>query len=1023
VNRWSELKTAFWDLADLAPSDRAHRLALLASTDPELYRQLDVLLAADDRGEQLLHLFAAVAPALPEPPVRVGPYEITGVLGAGGMGEVYRARDPRLGREVAVKMLPAVSATDRRRLARFQQEARVLAALNHPNIAAIYGLEEASSDAGFRGPALILELVDGMTLAERIARASGEASCGTGTPGSPIEIPEALGIARQIVDALAAAQKKGIVHRDLKPANIKICPDGTVKVLDFGLAKAAFGDPAVAVSLRESAIDETLDGVVMGTVAYMSPEQARGEPTDGRTDIWAFGCVLYEMLTGRAPFSAGSVAETIAAVLERTPDWTALPDATPERIRRLLVRVLTKDRNGRLQDAEEAKGEILACGAQPHMPHGHLPVPASPLIGRHVELAEARELMRTHRCLTLTGPGGSGKTRLALRLAADVMRSYRDGVCWVPLEAVSDPALVLPEIARSLDVAGDLTASLRSKHLLIVLDNFEQVIASASQLAGLIAAGAGVRLLVTSREPLHIDGERVYVVEPLTEDEATALFTARAAVSEPQAAVREICRRVDCLPLAVELAAARTAILPPEQLLARFGERLALLTTRRRDSPARQQTLRATIQWSYDLLTSAEQTLFRRLAVFTGGSTFEAAERVVGADLDTLQVLVDRSLVRVTSHGRFQMLETIHEFASEQLAGDAAADDLRARHAAFFLELAERVMPHLREARQHDRLDELERDHPNLRSALSCSLAVGRIDWALRFCSALQFFWMYHSHFAAARRWVADALSADENTPGRISADRDPLRVTALATASVLATLPGDFAAAERHALECLELARRLGDVRNEAGALLLLGRPALGRGDHGGARQVLEQAMERAREAKDAWCAAMATFNLAYVALSTADFSKARRDMQASLDQFRQLQDNYGVARSYAGLGAIAVHSGAMADALAPLRESLAAGLALGDREGPAWALELMAAALAQRHPESAARLIGAAEELRETLGITLSGSEVEVHLRAISEIRAAIDDDRFQAVAAAGRSLGLADAVAFALEQTVRS
>ena len=179
-----------------------------------------------------------------------------------------------------------------------------------------------------------------------------------------------------------------------------------------------------------------------------------------------------------------------------------------------------------------------------------------------------------------------------------------------------------------------------------------------------------MRLLVTSREPLHIDGEHAYVVEPLTEDQATALFTARAAVSEPQRVVREICRQVDCLPLGVELAAARTAILPPEQLLARFGGRLSLLTTRRRDTPARQQTLRATIEWSYDLLTSAEQSLFRRLAVFTGGSTLEAAERVAGADLDTLQVLVDSSLLRSTGHGRFQMLETIHEFASEQLPAD-----------------------------------------------------------------------------------------------------------------------------------------------------------------------------------------------------------------------------------------------------------------------------------------------------------------------------------------------------------------
>jgi predicted ATPase len=593
-------------------------------------------------------------------------------------------------------------------------------------------------------------------------------------------------------------------------------------------------------------------------------------------------------------------------------------------------------------------------------------------------------------------------------------------VWWVPLAALRDSELVLPEIARIVDARGDLTAHLRSRQLLLVLDNLEQIIACAPQLADLLAGAGAVRLLVTSREPLHIDGEHAYCVEPLVEDEAAALFNERAVVSEPQAAVREICRRVDCLPLAVELAAARTAVLPPEQLLARLGERLSLLTTRRRDAPARQQTLRATIQWSHDLLTEVERTLFRRLAVFVGGCTLSAAEEVIEADLDALQVLVDRNLVRRSSQGRFEMLETIGDFASEQLAADPIVDDLRTRHARFYLRLADRAAPHLRHVRQHEQLDELEREHPNLHATLVWSLNAGRIDWALRLCAALQFFWMYHSHITVGRRRVGEVLSADQHTHGRAAAELDPLRVPALAAASVLATLQNDYAAGEMYAAECLEVSRRLGDVRNEAGALLLLGRPALARGDPAGARLVLEQAVECALVAGDPWSAAMATFNLAYVALSIRDFEQATREMESALDQFRSLQDVYGVARSYAGLGAIAVHCGQVENALRALRESLMLGLTLGDREGPAWALELMADALAHTYPEPAARLMGAADGLREELGLTLCGAELEAHNRAIAAIRATTDEDVVEAALAAGRHLSLPDAVAFALERT---
>jgi serine/threonine-protein kinase len=303
--------------------------------------------------------------------MRIGPYEVTGTLGAGGMGEVYRGHDARLGRDVALKVLPDVFAGDSERLARFQREAQVLAALKHPNIGAIYGLEEGPAEAGHYVRALVLELVEGDTLADWIARGAGPfgpaGSAGSTGPGLPLD--EALPIARQVAEALEAAHEQGVIHRDLKPANIKVAPDRLVKVLDFGLAKltsAAGSGPYPANTMSPTlSVQATMAGVILGTAAYMSPEQARGRPVDRRADIWAFGCVLYEMLTGRRAFDGQDITDTIVAIVSKDPDWSALPAATPEAIRALLQRCLDKDAKRRLRDIGEARLTFEDAAATP----------------------------------------------------------------------------------------------------------------------------------------------------------------------------------------------------------------------------------------------------------------------------------------------------------------------------------------------------------------------------------------------------------------------------------------------------------------------------------------------------------------------------------------------------------------------------------------------------------------------------------------------------------------------------------
>jgi Tol biopolymer transport system component len=335
---WSDLETLFHEALTRTPTERAAFLAERCAGRLDLQTHVEAMLRAHDEAAASALEMPAASPTRLKPGIHVGSYEVIAEIGAGGMGEVYRARDIRLRREVAIKILPPIFTSDPERAARFVREARLLAALNHPNIAAIYSIEER---------ALILELVEGETLADRIAR-------------GPIPLPDALNLARQIADALEAAHEKGIIHRDLKPANIKITPGGTVKVLDFGLAKLNVpnvpndpNDPNDSLTLAG-----TREGVILGTAAYMSPEQARGQVVDKRADIWAFGCVFYEMLTGRTAFPGATISDTIAAILDREPDWAALPANTPPVVRASLRRCLQKDRQRRLRDIGDARLEI-----------------------------------------------------------------------------------------------------------------------------------------------------------------------------------------------------------------------------------------------------------------------------------------------------------------------------------------------------------------------------------------------------------------------------------------------------------------------------------------------------------------------------------------------------------------------------------------------------------------------------------------------------------------------------------------
>ncbi len=445
------------------------------------------------------------------------------------------------------------------------------------------------------------------------------------------------------------------------------------------------------------------------------------------------------------------------------------------------------------------------------------------------------------RLVTLTGPGGSGKTRLALQAAAAAADDYDHGVWWVPLASLADSTLVENAAAQALGSQDTLSAAVRDKRLLLVLDNFEHLLDAAPGVAETIGSCPQLTVLVTSREPLHVDGEWEVAVDPLRDREAVELFVQRAlAVNSDFAAngeVVEICRRLDCLPLAIELAAARVKVLSPEALLERLVQRLPLLAGGSRSAPERQRTLRATIAWSHDLLTPAEQDLFARLAVFTGGCTLEAAEAICGADIDAIASLVDKSLLRRTGD-RYWMLETIREFAAERLDELPDAPRLRDRHAAWYIELGERAHPELRAREARTWLERLDAEHANLRAALEHLLESGNADGALRLSGAIWPYWQTRGHWTEGRRYLAAAVA--------LGADLDPERlVNSLWGGSILALWQGDIDEGEQLASRILEISKTAVDQeRVYEVAIHLLAIVASKRGDHDQAHALLEESL-----------------------------------------------------------------------------------------------------------------------------------------------------------------------------------
>ncbi len=933
----------------------------------------------------------------------LGNYRLVRLLGSGGFADVYLAEQVYLNTLAAIKVLNTHLTPET--LGNFLSEARQLSHLDHPHIIRVldFGLAQER-------PYLVMEYAPGGTLRERHPR------------GSRVPLQAIVSYVTDVAPALQYAHDQGLVHGDLKPENLLLGKQERVLLSDFGIA------------LLVPATNSLYVPHMYGTLIYMAPEQIRGAPSL-QSDQYALAVMMYEWLSGQPPFQ-GSAAEVVSQHLFAIP--TLLREQYPEiplAVERVVLKALSKDPKLRFVDVlsfatalreasqPETSADPFQAYAKSIMPSTplkgekaatdspmrfqNLPALLTPLIGREQQEQAISAFLRRPevRLLTLTGTGGIGKTRLASQVATDLIEVFPHGVCLVQLAPISDSNLVVPTIAQTLglrDVAErslfeSLKAFLRDKHLLLLLDNFEQVLQASPALVELLLACPFIKILVTSRAVLHVEGEHEFAVPPLSLPDplhlpaheqlvqygAVALFVERAQAVKPTfvlsednaAAIAQICIRLDGLPLALELAAARSKLLPPQALLGRLNRRLAVLTRGRQDAPTRQQTLRDTISWSYDLLNAEEQRCFRRLAIFVGGCTLEAAEAVCSSPIDrgspmyldtcppgrvlTASVasrciedspqvkdlslpamdlvasLLDKSLLQQSDRGgdepRLLMLETIREYALEMLADSGELEATEERHAMYYLALAEQSEPELFGHQQRLWVDLLTWDAENLRAALQWSQTHQRKEQLLRLAGNLGHFWYMCGRFSEAILWLETALR--EAAPEvAISA-----RIKALYIVALIASHLGQSDLLFVRARECLALARQNGDSRGFVIASWSLVHHLLADGDMIEAHAQAEETLKFVRAhapAEDSWTLACALNAFGSVVLSQGDYTQAQHLYERAIALFKEAGDLWLYGELHLFLANVYWAQGDETQAQTFLKE----GLAIHDQVGNAW-------------------------------------------------------------------------------------
>ncbi|RYE41362.1 MAG: protein kinase [Hyphomicrobiales bacterium] len=982
-------------------------------------------------------------------------------IGRGGFGVVYRCTQAELDRTVAVKVLTV--ELDEENRARFFREQRAMGRLTgHPNIVNI--LQVGATDSG--RPYIVMPYHPRDSLEARVRT------------GGPLPLDQVLRLGVKMAGAVESAHRLGILHRDVKPANILLTDYGEPELADFGIAHISGGF-------------ETATGAVTGSPAYTAPEVLGGDPPSPAADVYGLGATLFSALTGHAAFERRSGEQVVAQFLRITtqemPELRehGIPDDVSDTIARAMSRepgqrpATAADFGEQLRALQRAHGfpvDEMALRAEPgaeiggralasggrHLPTesaprsttGNLPLELTSFVGRRHELTETKHLLAGSRLVTLTGIGGVGKTRLAMRVASAVQREYADGVRLVELGELHDGSSLVDAVAAAVGVRDHSPQPLREvlieflapREVLLVLDNCEQVVDAVAELAGhLLRVCPRLRMLATSREPLVVGGEAVLRVPPLAvpdpgrqtslrglpKYDAVTLFAERAAAAVPgfviteenAAAVAGICHRLDGLPLPIELAAARLRAMSPEQILGRLTDRYALLTRGSRGAPTRQQTLRLCIDWSFELCTAGEQLVWGRMAVFAGSFELDAAEQVCGEGLtpdellDTLTSLVEKSILIREEHGsvvRFRMLETLRDYGFEKLQQSGEDIALRRRHRDWYLALAIEAEAEWISARQLDWIARLKREQPNLREALEFSIDDDPAG-GLRTATAMYVFWASQGLYSEGRRWLGQLLARQSGLP---TLDW----VKGLYSASVMANVQGDFHTSATLVEEGRVLTAQTGDPMMRALIADADGMLALYSGEPARAYPHLETALAEFSERGERTLETSVLYSLGWA----YGLSGLRRESIKCHERVLAITHRHGekAYRSHSlwALGIAVWRQGDANRAVRLLDESLTLTRQVHSPRIAATCLEALAwIACEQCDHTRAAVLMGAAAELARSAGSPpVAFSELRVyHQECDQRARRRVGDKAFDAAHRKGEQLGFDAAIAYALHE----